>query len=496
MPSFKPCPKCHNPLEIPDPPQEQFHCSHCGAAIGRKKERAAAPSEGITAIPAAPAPVAAPTGAPGPSVEVPASGSGRGVLIALGLIGGLILLAMIPVACLGTAWFFDGESKKTPHEVMPKEIANDNSTPKKKVTPPDPRIKIVQPSVDKGVAYLKKQIPSLQAYRGGYLGLIGLTLLECGVPPDDPAILKIAEYIRKGAPGMSQVYDLAASLFFLNRWHELRPLDEKDGKMARGFALRIIAGQVNSGIWGYQGVVLAPDQEAKLLTSLRAGTYQPTGARVVSMSNTQFAMLAVWGARKHGVPVRAPLLALAAYFHANQNPDGSWNYPNHSLKATSTCAGLISLAIEMALLEDKEFNPTRRVPEVTKKKKQADVEKAFAFVAKTIGRKLSDPVAHRQYGGRLFNADAGGDLYFLWTLERVGVIYSKEVIAGKNWYDWGYPIVMKAQQPDGKWNEGHGVLSGGPLSDTPFALLFLKRANIARDLTEFIRTRGESIIVP
>ena len=137
---------------------------------------------------------------------------------------------------------------------------------------------------------------------------------------------------------MNQVYDLAASLFFLNRWNESRPLDEKDRKMAPLWRLRIIAGQLKNGIWGYIGVVMPPEQEAKLLTSLQQGTYKPAFATTASMSNTQFAMLAVWGSRKHGVPVREPLLALAAYFHVNQHPDGYWHYPGHSLKATSTCS--------------------------------------------------------------------------------------------------------------------------------------------------------------
>jgi len=88
-----------------------------------------------------------------------------------------------------------------------------------------------------------------------------LALLECGVPADDPTILRIAEIIRAAAPGMNQVYDLAAALFFLNRWDESRPLDDKDRKMARTLALRIIAGQLTTGIWATSGVVMTPEQE-------------------------------------------------------------------------------------------------------------------------------------------------------------------------------------------------------------------------------------------
>jgi hypothetical protein len=377
-----------------------------------------------------------------------------------------------------------GEQKPGP------DTTSQQSPPTPPLRPPlpDPRIKIVQPAVDKGVAYLRKKVPELASLRAGYAGLNGLALLECGVPADDPDVLRIAQIIRQQAPQLNQVYDLSASLFFLNRWHESRPLDEKDRATARTLALRLIAGQTADGIWSYGGVILTPERETKLLADLRDGTYKPSGpvVHVVSLSNTQFAMLAVWGARKYDVPVREPLLALAAYFHRTQHPDGSWNYPGYSLRATSTCAALIALAIEKALLEDREFTPSPRAPVAGEKR--ADVEKGFAFVARTIGRKKEDPGAGSGlgYGGGIFDADAIGDLYFLWTLERLAVVYSKEEICGKNWYDWAYPIVMAVQNPDGSWEERHRQ-SFGPLIDTPLALLFLKRSNIAKDLTDKLR---------
>ena len=89
------------------------------------------------------------------------------------------------------------------------------------------------------------------------------------------------------------------------------------------------------------------------------------------------------------------------------------------------------------------------------------------------------------------NHDSNHTVYFLWTLERVGVIYSRDVIAGKDWFDWGYPIVLKAQEADGSWNEIHSP-PFGPLIDTPLAILFLQRANIARDLTEMMRRHASN----
>ena len=114
--------------------------------------------------------------------------------------------------------------------------------------------------------------------------------------------------------------------------------------------------------------------------------------------------------------------------------------------------------------------------------KKADAGKAFEFLGKTVGRKKGDPDGG-VHAGAFFNADALGDLYFLWTLERVGVIYTKDLIGDKDWYEWGFPILMKEQLPDGSWEDRH-VLPYGPLIDTSFAILFLKRSNIAKDLTD------------
>jgi hypothetical protein len=484
-------------LSHPAETGQRVFCPRCGAPVSINLPdaiAAAVPPLPVSAV----ASLAQESGAPPPAPH-------RG-LVLLCVFGGLILLVGISV---GLAWYFsfDGKPKGPPvdrhaHDGTGRDDPDrttDSDRPKsppEPPLPPDPRIKIVQPNIDKGVAYLKTSVPQLASLRAGYAGLDGLALLECDVPPDDPAILRIAEIIRAAAPAMNLTYDLAASLFFLNCWDERRPkgLDENDRKLARTLALRIIAGQLSTGIWSYGGVIMTPAQEKTLLTALQDGTYKPNGPVVTgpSMSNTQFAMLAVWGARKHGVPVRDSLLALANYFHNDtQQKEGSWNYPGNSLKATSTCAGLIALAIEEVLLHDDEFTSKNLKPAITRKK--ADVNKAFEFVAKTIGRTKGDPGAGTSlgYGGALFDADAMGDLYFLWTLERVGVIYSTELIGGKRWYDWGYPIVQKSQQPDGSWSEKHR-LSFGPLIDTPFALLFLKRANIAKDLTAKLQIIIES----
>ena len=88
--------------------------------------------------------------------------------------------------------------------------------------------------------------------------------------------------------------------------------------------------------------------------------------------------------------------------------------------------------------------------------------------------------------GRIVGAEAWGDIYFLWSMERMCVVYDLKTIAGKDWYAWGSEALMHAQQADGSWSAGHG---GVP--DTCFALLFLKRVNVVKDLTERLKLLGK-----
>lgn len=79
---------------------------------------------------------------------------------------------------------------------------------------------------------------------------------------------------------------------------------------------------------------------------------------------------------------------------------------------------------------------------------------------------------------KFLGADAGGDLYFLWSLERMAVVYDLRTIGKTDWYAWGANQILGVQHVNGSWTSGHGALA-----DTCFALLFLRRANVAQDLT-------------
>ena len=81
--------------------------------------------------------------------------------------------------------------------------------------------------------------------------------------------------------------------------------------------------------------------------------------------------------------------------------------------------------------------------------------------------------------GRSQGSD-GGNYYFLWSVERVGMLYGRKTIGDGNGIRGAPRIWWTRQQGDGRLAEGY---VSEPPTDTCFALLFLKRANLAKDLT-------------
>src|SRR5205085_9154596 len=81
----------------------------------------------------------------------------------------------------------------------------------------------VNHAIDRGVAFLR----ATQGRRGtwavpgaphqiGYAALPGLTLLECGVPANDPAIRLTADAVRRTAGQLDRTYEIALAILFLD----------------------------------------------------------------------------------------------------------------------------------------------------------------------------------------------------------------------------------------------------------------------------------------
>jgi hypothetical protein len=197
-------------------------------------------------------------------------------------------------------------------------------------------------------------------------------------------------------------------------------------------------------------------------------------------SNTQFAILGVWAARRHGLLMENTIARIKRRFHDSQAPDGTWTYqyfvPGVPGTATMTGAGLLGMAVGLGVA-NQGMQPDKTKPPP----RSAEVEKGLEALGRFIGQPLG--------GGKGRGGNWGSvNLYFLWTVERVGVLYNLRKIDGKDWYAWGVELLLNRQSGDGSWEIG-GFPGAVPTVDTSFALLFLKRANLVQDLTnqlEFI----------
>jgi hypothetical protein len=388
----------------------------------------------------------------------------------------------------------------------------------------------------------------------GATALAGLTLLECGLKEDDKAVLRAAEAVRKASIRLTHTYSIALSILFLDRLG-----DADDEPLIESLMVRLLAGQNGTnGGWSYQcpGISaaelrrlqdklnerkdgagrreagkpgtkrkfddLAPEIRDQLRALERDGAIAPPGGFAPGVapapvfpgmggmsdnSNTQFASLALWVGRRHGVPVERAVTRLDRRFRNTQMDDGGWTYtpmlrppdrpgnmvmPGIGSSASMTCAGLLGLAIaDGATLEYiREHKPDAKLPDLSQDQNlNKGLQALGAVIENPKGIKDQRPAPFapaERVGGRTY--------YFLWSLERVAVALNLDTIGKKDWYGWGVEILLDNQLPNGSWSGEYG----GYGADTCFALLFLRRANLARDLTAQIKGKvkdpGERVL--
>jgi hypothetical protein len=472
--------------------------------------------------------------------------------------------------------------------------------------------RLVDQAIDQGVDYLKRHQGRSgtwprngPAHMVGYTALPALTLLECGVPADDPIIRRAAERVRQSIPRLSATYGIALAILLLDRLGE-----PGDRDRIHALAVRLIAGQTTTGGWGYRCPVPSPDNEIEVLIALKrlergrrrvpqGGVAQPrpaperpalggfpiqgggergqpvggvtTGspspggslldpsptvqpappgappeggknapppaaeeiARKLSFqggrrwagciktaegvvsddrgeparprlqdvvplplrklpvfqdgvgvlidpqkrdkeavkattdnSNTQFAILALWAAQRHGIPMDRSLQMVVRRFQTSQNADGSWGY-RYRFGGTwqeapaMTYVGLIGLAVGHGIAE-RPVAPQEAIDPA--------ILRGFVAASKHVGNPVEPPQQLPQI-----------NLYLLWSIERVAVLYNLPTIGGKDWYRWASQMLVANQMPQGNW-QGGKYHQAHPIIDTCLALLVLKKVNLVGDL--------------
>lgn len=442
----------------------------------------------------------------------------------------------------------------------------------------------IQKAIKKGAGYLKSIHPPGPGYRGGSHGtgtapLVGLALLEAGVPETDPVLKNIIAFVRENALSQTMTYNLSLTILFLDRLG-----DPADRFTIQLLGVRLIAGQTPGGGWSYDcGYPLTAAEEARLKKVFhnenmlankpavkkdaprvegkvsiprsdlpvdpnakpepkRQPQVEPKKmepainaalpkqndelpqlhpevlkwAKLINQnqvggnfafgrdgdgdnSNTQFAVLGVWAARKHGVPSDGAVTAFERRFRGSQHADGSWGYtsmrsPPRSSSEAMTCAGLLALAVAYGnqnILKNKPDNMEPVKPKGIPFGDDPAVKSALKYLGNNItvakGQLPEGRINPGAKRGKRFKPDElNSNLYFLWSLERVAVLYGLETVGNHDWYVWGADALIDTQMANGSWTARayHGA---NPEINTAFALLFLSRANIARDLSAVLQ---------
>jgi len=394
--------------------------------------------------------------------------------------------------------------------------------------------KAIDLAVEKGKVWLKAQFATGKNAAAGNNGhnfgigpaaLAGITLLEARVPADDATIKAITAAVREAAYTEHQTYQAALCLMFLDRLE-----DPSDVPLIQVLAYRILMGQNSAGGWSYHACdTVPPDHAAWLKANLKgdakkavkprvfpevltyATSIKKSGANGIDdNSNTQFAILGLWSVRKHGVPVDSALDLVEKRFRGLQDAQtGGWGYmgpvlgggpsPAGTSTASMTCCGLLGLATGNARRLERKV----RVDPIPNKGPASKDDPFFSTPAKNEkpaekAPETRDPAAIRalaglggaidqfvQNGGLLNPNGRHGDrdYYLLWSIERVGVIYNVDKLGGIDWYAVGSDALVKAQLADGSWPDK----SYGSDVNTCFALLFLMKADLLRDLSNKFR---------
>ena len=325
-------------------------------------------------------------------------------------------------------------------------------------------------------------------YKYGTTALCVLTLASCGVPATDPAMQKALAYMDGEDP--KRTYELAMGLVAFERVYTppgegdraRRKLGKRDlpphrrawcEKAAR--YLESIA--VTPGSWEYR---------------VHNGRFIPN----MDTSNTQYGVLGLRAAARMGIPVRdhtwvgvvrhfkqvrerkpkrgsvallyrgqalgetrAVDVAEVAGFMYRRNSPNAWG--------SMTCAGIASLAIARHQLDRAKSS---KLDGGMRRDIANMILGAWAWLDRNWAM---DRNPHKRHGADWY-------YYYLYSLERAGVLTGVKRVGGRDWYFEG-AVQLLARQDKGKgkerkgkgsWNEG----GGADVSETCFALLFLKRA--------------------
>lgn len=347
--------------------------------------------------------------------------------------------------------------------------------------------KKVDAAIDKGAQFLMEKYKTGGISEQKKAELILLTLLHAGVPRNHPFLVQNMNKML--ARPLNDTYNAGLRGLILER------VDRKANQRALAeLAMFFADSQCPNGQWTYTGKSrkipgvfppvatqrkaapaagstvsdddgIPPGKPIRLPPPAPKGSGPATGDN----SNSQYAVLGLFAAARANVEVPAVTWEKAEkWFESKQNADGGWGYEcaevpegmgngivSNQSSGSMTTAGLTALIVcKFYLGKDWKTDPA--------------VKKGLDW----LGSHLS------------YTNNPGGSavwhFYYLYGLERVGMITGLKDLGGRDWYKGGAEWLLDNQKDDGHWEEPSSKPTYDSLADdvvnTCFAILFLRRA--------------------
>jgi hypothetical protein len=366
--------------------------------------------------------------------------------------------------------------------------------------------KRIEVAIQKGVEYLKTaKTPGVTfAKIDDSFELVLLTMVHAGVSPSDPKFQELLKRMLEGA--LERTYKVVLQAMILEELQRV-----KYQARIQDCAQFLVDNQCANGQWSYgeptpfvresRPAEVASEPKAEPASKVRefgAAPEKPKVIRRVTVkkqkegpgvgdnSNSQYAMLGLRACHDAGVILPKEVLEQAKKWWTEcqhgagdkdavasdglvSGPPRGWCYSrkdvcakHHQPYAGMTAGGVGAVAIADYILGIDW-------------KKDTTLQSGLAWL-------VSHWSVTENKGPIEFDTAPKEELdYYLYALERAGMLLGIEKIGPHDWYAEGAGVLLAAQKADGSWHEA-GVRRGNATWDTCFAILFLKKATRRLDV--------------
>ncbi len=205
------------------------------------------------------------------------------------------------------------------------------------------------------------------------------------------------------------------------------------------------------------GVRTKPAVKSRIVIQKRRDGRGEKGEAEGDNSNSQYAALGLRACHDAGIvlPPEVAHRAIDAWEKSRRDNGWSYQYSKKRAYGSMTAGALGSLVIFRFILNEAWM-------------KDPEVQKGLQWMADNFTVK-ENPFSEN--GPK----HAASTHYFLYGMERAGILYGTDRFGAHDWYAEGARWLLETQRPDGSWLTADAK-GGQGVWDTCFAILFLRRA--------------------